>query len=114
MIDLDHPIYAYIYEKVTIENLIKFFIVYFFIVWITLLVWVYKDITNRTDNFFYQFISILIILIFTPIFWFLLYLIIRPGRTLIEKYYEEIESNLDELNKQIKEKLKKCETKKEK
>jgi len=112
MLNLNNPIYSYIYEKVTIENVIKFFILYFFVLWISLLVWVYKDITNRTDNFFYQFISILIILIFTPIFWILIYLIIRPWKTLLEKYYEEIEFNLDDLSKVIEEKFKDCKTKK--
>ncbi len=95
-------LYTYLSDKVTVENIIKFFIVYFFIFWISILVWVYKDIINRTENIFYQIISILIILIFTPLFGIFIYLIIRPHKTLFERYYEEVEYNLESLNNQIK------------
>jgi hypothetical protein len=54
------------YEAVTFDVFLKFSIVYFFIIWIAILLWVIKDISNRTDNIFLQIISILSILFLTP------------------------------------------------
>jgi hypothetical protein len=51
-----------------------------------------------------QFFSILIILIWTP-FGVFIYLLIRPPKTLFEKYYDEVEYNLDDLTKTIKSRL---------
>lgn len=107
----NNELYNLLLNYVTIENTIKFFVFYFFVVWIAILVWVYKDITNRTDSIIYQIISILIILIFTPIFGWLIYIIIRPGKTLLEKYYEEVDHNLEALAKDIEDRLKSCELK---
>lgn len=53
-----------------------------------------KDISNRTESILLQIVSIFIILIFTP-FGIFIYLIIRPGKTLLERSYDEIEYNLD-------------------
>jgi len=80
-------------------------IVYFFIIWIAILVWVIKDINNRTSSILLQIISILIILILTP-FGVFIYLLIRPGKTLFEKYYEEIEDNLDMISEFVEDKTK--------
>ena len=91
-----------IYNSVTFDTLIKFIILYFFIIWISVLLWVMKDISNRTNNIFLQIFSVLIILFLTP-FWIFIYLLIRPGNTLFEKYYKEIEENLDIFNEIIKE-----------
>jgi hypothetical protein len=55
-----------IYELVTFDTFIKFAVLYFFIIWISILLWVIKDISNRTDSLFLQIISVLIILFFTP------------------------------------------------
>jgi hypothetical protein len=107
----NNELYNLLLNYVTIENTIKFFVLYFFVIWIAILVWVYKDITNRTDSIIYQIISILIILIFTPLFGLFIYLIIRPSKTLFEKYYEEVEYNLESLTKDIEERLKNCELK---
>lgn len=91
-----------LYETVTIDLFLKFSVAYFFIIWIALLLYVIRDISNRTNNVFLQIISILTILILTP-FWIFIYLIIRPGKTLFEKYYEEIEDNLETFNEIIEE-----------
>jgi cbb3-type cytochrome oxidase subunit 3 len=107
-------LYNYLIEKITIELAIKFFIVYFFIIWIAIIVWVYKDITNRTENIWYQIFSILTVLLLTPFLGLIIYLIIRPSKTLFQKYYEEVEYNLEALSKDIEERLKKCDLKKEK
>jgi hypothetical protein len=65
--NIDVPqITAYFYEAITFDSFIKFAIVYFFIIWIAILLWVIKDISNRTDNLILQVFSILIILFLTP------------------------------------------------
>lgn len=92
----------YLWESITIEMFIKFIILYFFIIWIAILVWVVKDINNRTNNILLQVVSILTILVLTPL-WVFIYLLIRPGRTLFERYYDEIEENLDTFSAIIEE-----------
>lgn len=108
--NIDIPmIMAFLYDTITFDVFIKFAIVYFFIIWIALLLWVIKDISNRTDNLILQVFSILIILFLTP-FWIFIYLLIRPSKTLFEKYYDEIEYNLELFNEIIEDKNKQCET----
>ncbi len=93
-----------IYEGITFDVFIEFTILYFFIIWISILLWVMKDISNRTNNIILQIVSVLIILFFTP-FWIFIYLLIRPSNTLFEKYYGEIEDNLDIFHEIIKERI---------
>jgi len=89
-----NAILDFLYNNITFEMFIKFLVLYFFIIWISLLVWVVKDISNRTDNILLQLLSILIILFLTPLGIFI-YFIIRPGKTFLERCYEEIDHNLD-------------------
>jgi len=89
-----NEIFAYFIDSITFTIFLKFLVIYFTIVWIAILAWVIKDITNRTNSIILQFISILLILLLTPL-WVFIYLIIRPSRTVFEKYYKEIEDNLD-------------------
>ena len=95
----------FIWENITFEMFIKFVIIYFFIIWISLIVWVIKDIWIRTNNVLLQIISILIILILTPL-WLFIYLIIRPWKTLYEKCYDEVDENLDIVSKIVEDKTK--------
>lgn len=90
----------YFIKGITLESFLKFLVLYFFIVWISIIVWVYKDITNRTNSVLYQIFALLLVLLFTP-FGVFVYLLIRPVRTVTEKYYEEIEQNLDILSEAI-------------
>ena len=94
-----------LWETITFEFVFKFWLIYFFVIWIALLVWVVKDISIRTDSIFFQVISVFIILFLTP-FWVFIYLIIRPRKTLYEKYYDEIEDNLDIFYELIEERKK--------
>ncbi len=96
--------FNYAIEIVTLKNVIIFFLLYFFVIWMSIIIWVIKDIKNRTDNIFLQIISILTVFVFTP-FWIFLYLIIRPAKTLFEKYYMEVENNLDCLWEDVAEKI---------
>lgn len=98
------------WEAVTFEFALKLGIIYFFIIWIALVVWVIKDISIRTNNLFFQIIAVLTILILSP-FWIFIYLLIRPRRTLYDKYYEEIEENLDIFNEIVEERKKEAEKK---
>lgn len=93
------------YNNITFETVIKFMIVYFFIIWIALIIWVTKDIVNRSGSIFLQILSILIILLWTPLGIFI-YLLIRPSKTLFEKYHNEVEWNLDIMEEIIEEKNK--------
>ena len=101
----------YIWNLVTFEFAFKFFLVYFFVIWISLVVWVIKDISIRSNNLFLQILSVLIILLLTPLGIFI-YLLIRPRSTLYEKYYQEIEDNLDIINEIIEERKKNIENQK--
>lgn len=95
-----------IWDFMTLENIIKFIIIYFFIIWVAIIVWVIKDIRIRTNSIFFQIISVLIVLIWTPFLVFI-YLLIRPGKTIYERYYDEIEDNLDIMSEIIEERKQK-------
>lgn len=69
---------------------LKGVLIYAAIFWIALVVWVTRDVINRTNNLFFQ-IMVIALNIILPVFGILVYLIIRPNKTLVEKYYEEIE-----------------------
>ena len=73
---------------VTFETFLKMLALYFFIFWIAIIIWVTKDIINRTNNILLQILSISTVLFLTPL-WVVIYLLIRPSRTLLEKYYEQ-------------------------
>lgn len=72
----------------TFESFLKLIVVYFFIVWIAIIIWVTKDIINRTNNVLFQIFAILTVLLWTPL-GIVIYLLVRPNKTLFEQYYEE-------------------------
>lgn len=74
----------------TFETFLKIIVGYFFVLWISVIIWVTKDIINRTNNIFYQIVSILTVIFWTPL-WVVIYLLIRPSKTLFEKHYEELD-----------------------
>ena len=69
---------------------IKGVLAYLIAIWVAFVIWVVRDITNRSSNILVQTFSILLIVAFTPIFGLPLYLLVRPRSTLFEKYYEEV------------------------
>ena len=99
-----------IWNAITPEFIMKFAIVYFFIIWISLIVWVLKDIRNRSNNILFQVFCVLIPFVLTP-FWIFIYLLVRPTRTLYEKFYAEVEDNLDIILEIVKERKKDLEDK---
>lgn len=103
-----NKIAEYFYNTITLQDLLKFVIVYLLIVWFALLIWVIRDITNRSKNLFLLIFSIFIILFLWPL-WIFIYLIIRPNISIFEKSYETIEENLDLFNQIIEEKAEQLE-----
>jgi ABC-type multidrug transport system fused ATPase/permease subunit len=68
-------------------------VIYIGLLWLAVIIWVTRDAIHRSDSLIFQVISILINIIF-PLLGILLYLIIRPGKTTAERYYEELEHRL--------------------
>jgi len=94
----------YLWTTITIEFMIKFFVVYFFVVWIGLIVWVARDIAARSLSRMFQCLCVLIMIIFTPL-GLILYLLIRPKKTVYDIYSDEIEDNLSILHEIVEERL---------
>lgn len=69
-------------------------LVYIAILWIAIILWVTKDIINRTNNVLMQIFCISLVIFLTPIFGLVIYLIARPSKTLLEQYYEDFEINM--------------------
>ena len=63
---------------------------YLVLLWVSLIIWTTKDIISRTNNVVYQLISILLVVILN-IFGLFIYLGVRPAKTLIEKFFEDLE-----------------------
>ena len=102
----ENQIWSFLLNIISIKTFIAIVAIYFLIVWITIIIWVIKDITSRSESLFFKFISILTVIIFWPL-WVLIYLLIRPNKTFFEKYYEEIEGNIEYLANNIFDKLSK-------
>ena len=60
------------------------------LLWLAIIIWVTRDSIHRSNSLLFQTFSILINII-VPILGVILYLIIRPSKTSLEKYYEELE-----------------------
>ncbi len=87
------------------NTIVSILVWYFFLVWIALIIWVTKDITNRSSSLFVQIFSILLILLWTP-FSIIIYLLIRPSKTLFEKYYDSTYE--EEYYDDVEENITKC------
>jgi len=79
-------------------------IVYLILLWISLVIWTTKDIISRTNNIVLQMISIILVVLLN-VFGVLIYLAIRPAKTLIEKFFEDLE--YEALSQSAREKPKK-------
>jgi RNA polymerase subunit RPABC4/transcription elongation factor Spt4 len=78
----------------TINHLSTFFIglglAFLIALWVSLIIWVYRDIRKRSDDLFVRILAITIsILLFIP--GILVYLIVRPSMTIEEKYQSALE-----------------------
>ena len=70
--------------------MLKVILVYVAALWISLIIWITRDAINRSNNLLFQ-IFVIILNIILPVFGLVIYLIIRPTRTLLERYYEDLE-----------------------
>ena len=68
-------------------------VIYVGLLWLSIIIWVTRDAISRTNSLLFQVFAILLNIIF-PLLGILLYLIIRPGKTVLERYYEELEHRL--------------------
>lgn len=89
-------LFGKLWEATSFEMVLKFFILYICIIWIATIVWVVKDITNRSASITAQALCILLVVLL-PFIGIFLYLLVRPSHTLLEKYYSEIEDNLNTM-----------------
>ncbi|MDD4152061.1 MAG: zinc ribbon domain-containing protein [Candidatus Gracilibacteria bacterium] len=83
---------------ITFETFLKGLALYFFVFWIAIIIWVTKDIINRTNNILLQILSIFTVLFLTPL-GVVIYLLIRPSKTILEKYYEQ--GNFEPISEDI-------------
>lgn len=70
--------------------LILVLLAYLILLWIALIIWVTKDIISRTNNIPFQIFSILLVVVLN-VFGVILYAAIRPSKTLIDKFFEDLE-----------------------
>jgi hypothetical protein len=99
-----HPYITPIWNGITLESMLKFFVIYFFVVWVALIIWVAKDIAFRSDSRVFQIFCVLIMILFTPL-GVLLYILIRPKKSIYDKYSAEIEWNLGILNEIVQDRI---------
>jgi len=87
--------------QLDINLILRGMILYVFVIWFCIVVWVAKDINNRTRSLTLQIFCILLVLFLTPLGIFI-YLLVRPQKTLFEKIFEEEFLKLDaEYKKEI-------------
>ena len=67
-----------LFDTVLQNNVRLWSAIIIFLIRIAALIRVIKDANARSSSFRFQLLSVIIILLFTPIFWILLYIAIRP------------------------------------
>jgi RNA polymerase subunit RPABC4/transcription elongation factor Spt4 len=92
------------WNTVTLESMIKFCVIYFFVVWIGLIIWVARDISFRSNSKFYQVFCVLIMILLTPL-WVFIYLLIRPRKSIYDRCSKEIEWNLEILSSIVQDRI---------
>ncbi|WP_156025572.1 zinc ribbon domain-containing protein [Thermogemmatispora carboxidivorans] len=78
----------------TLQNalgfIISFFLAFFFVFWISLIIWTFRDIRSRSQDLATQVIATLLVAVFN-VGGLLIYLILRPRQTLAEIYERQLE-----------------------
>ncbi len=72
-----------------LQVLVAFFGAYFLAMWISLIVWTYRDIRARSRDLFLQLLSVMMVVVFN-IPGLLLYFLLRPRDTLPEPFEREL------------------------
>jgi len=83
-------IIAWVTDPDTSRIIIAAILGYLILLWVSLIIWTTKDIISRSNNVVYQIISIILVVVLN-IFGIFIYLGIRPAKTLIEKFFEDLE-----------------------
>lgn len=99
-----------VFESPLFDWVIKGVLIYLGILWFAIIIWVGRDIINRSNNIIFQ-VLVILMNIALPVFGLILYLIIRPSKTLLEKYYDELEYNFLSEQASEDEQCPKCEAK---
>jgi predicted RNA-binding Zn-ribbon protein involved in translation (DUF1610 family) len=87
-----------LYDSNFLANILKGVFVYLAALWIAVLIWIARDAINRSSSLLFQIFAISLN-IFLPVFGLILYLIIRPSKTIFENYYDDLEHKiLEESN----------------
>ncbi len=79
-----------LFSESSLQILTTASLIYLGVIWLTMLVWVILDSIKRSQSFFFQLFSALLILLFN-ILGLVIYMVIRPGMTLQEEYDEALE-----------------------
>lgn len=66
---------------------------YVVVVWLALVIWTAIDVFNRTNNWLYRILAVVLVGIGT-LFGFILYLIVRPPTTKEDRRFHELEEKL--------------------
>jgi hypothetical protein len=82
-----------VFTSPSLKTLQMVVVVYIGLLWLSVIIWVTRDAIGRSNSLLFQVMAILLNIVF-PILGILLYLIIRPGKTTLERYYEELEHRL--------------------
>ncbi len=72
-----------------LQLFVAFFGAYLLAVWISLIVWAFRDVRSRTRDLFAQLLSVLLVVVFN-LPGMLLYFLLRPRETLTEGYEREL------------------------
>lgn len=64
---------------------------YWAILWLSAIVWTFRDVRERAQDSVSQVVAVLLVLVFS-VFGLLLYLILRPHQTLAEAYERSLET----------------------
>ena len=78
---------AGLWGNFSLDLALRLLVVYLFFIWGSLVVWVARDVTNRSSSLLFQALCVLLVLALSPLGVFI-YLLIRPQRTAFEKFYE--------------------------
>src|SRR5712692_10345147 len=72
-----------------IQLVVAFLGAYFLAVWISLVIWTYRDVRARTRDLFLQVLSVALVAVFN-LPGLLLYFLLRPSETLAQVYEREL------------------------
>ncbi|NMB53557.1 MAG: zinc ribbon domain-containing protein [Leptolinea sp.] len=84
------------------QYLVGFGAAFFAALWLSLIIWTFRDIRARTRDSFARILAVLVVAVLN-VLGIVIYLILRPGRTLEEEYQRTLEEEallkaIEEIN----------------